>query len=230
MTVMTTEPDASDFDHTAGNSLTPGQRLQGARLNAGFNTTAEAARAHNFHRQNLSDHEADRRKISPEQALIYAQAFGTSPSWLLFGQGDYLQDISARTRLVPVCGYIADEYYPLFRGEDGSTDTYYPVSADLYSEAPLSAFYLLKGGINVYICCPRDFAGIRAGDLVVVTHERDGLHRNALKTAQSKRQPHLPVGDADPTTWTIVGVVVQIITPRQAHGDVLLGDSTLLLT
>lgn len=49
-----------------------GYRLRKARVDAGYETAADAARAFGWHPQNVRDHEADRRGVSPEQAAIYA--------------------------------------------------------------------------------------------------------------------------------------------------------------
>lgn len=67
-------------------AATPGERLRLARTAAGFPSIADAARAKNFHKQNLADHESGRRNISPEHAQEYARAFGVSASWLLYGE------------------------------------------------------------------------------------------------------------------------------------------------
>jgi transcriptional regulator with XRE-family HTH domain len=62
-----------------------GERLRAAREAAGYATIADAARAFGFHKQNLADHEAERRGVSPEQAERYARAFRVDAGWLLFG-------------------------------------------------------------------------------------------------------------------------------------------------
>lgn len=87
---------------------TPGQRLRQARLEAGFPTIAEAARVKRLHKQNLSDHEAGRRKISLEWAERYGRAFAKSPAWLLTGEG------TPRGRL-SIMGYVGAgaEVFPL---------------------------------------------------------------------------------------------------------------------
>lgn len=66
---------------------TPGERLRAARERAGYASAAAAARAHRIHPQNLRDHEAGRRGVSPAHAAAYARAFGCSASWILYGEG-----------------------------------------------------------------------------------------------------------------------------------------------
>lgn len=60
--------------------------MRKARIDAGFKSIAEAARKKRFHKQNLADHEAGRRGISPDFARAYGKAFGIDPWWLLSGQ------------------------------------------------------------------------------------------------------------------------------------------------
>lgn len=64
---------------------TIGDRLRKSRLDAGYATAAEAARAFGWHVQNVRDQEADRRGVSPEQAKAYSRAYRVDATWLLFG-------------------------------------------------------------------------------------------------------------------------------------------------
>jgi phage repressor protein C with HTH and peptisase S24 domain len=64
---------------------TVGERLRWAREQAGYETAADAARRLELHPQNVRDHEADRRGVSPEQAATYARSYGVDRAWLLFG-------------------------------------------------------------------------------------------------------------------------------------------------
>jgi len=86
--------------------------LRQARIDAGFKTASEAARAKRLHKQNLADHEAGRRKISLEWAERYARAFAKSPAWLLTGEG------TPRGRLA-IMGYVGAgaQVFPLEEAE-----------------------------------------------------------------------------------------------------------------
>lgn len=66
---------------------TPGERLKAARVAAGYDSAAKAARAFGWHPQNLADHEANRRGIKPDQAKQYAKALKTTPEDILYGAG-----------------------------------------------------------------------------------------------------------------------------------------------
>ncbi len=64
---------------------TVGERLKWARKEAGYESAADAARALGVIPQNVRDHEADRRGVSPDHAKAYGRLYGVSRDWLLFG-------------------------------------------------------------------------------------------------------------------------------------------------
>jgi len=85
----------------------PSDRLRQARLGAGFSTIKSASDERGLHKQNLADHEAGRRGISPDWAKKYARAFSVKPDWILFGT-------NSTSKTVPIVGYIGAgaELYP----------------------------------------------------------------------------------------------------------------------
>lgn len=64
---------------------TIGTRLKNARIAKGYDSAAAASRAFGWHKQNVADHEADRRGVDADQAKTYGRAYGVDPSWILFG-------------------------------------------------------------------------------------------------------------------------------------------------
>jgi transcriptional regulator with XRE-family HTH domain len=82
---------------------TVGERIRAAREAAGYSTVADAARAFGIHKQNLADHEANRRGVSPEQAQRYGRVFRVDPAWLLLGGANRRPRGSG---LVPVIGRV----------------------------------------------------------------------------------------------------------------------------
>lgn len=62
-----------------------GARLRKARQEAGFSTLAKATKAFGWHYQNTLDHERGRVAFTFDRALIYADAFGCSAAWLMYG-------------------------------------------------------------------------------------------------------------------------------------------------
>lgn len=213
---------------TEDQNLTPGERLKAARLAAGYQTVAEAARAHKIHPQNLADHEAGRRKIHAEQARLYAQAFSTTPGQILFGETDprEIRDI----RLVMVMSIISQGFEPSSILEETEWG-YVPVEGHLFPDVPLTAFRVVNSRTNngsVVIVGPRNSIGIKRGDTVVVLERERNLIRYSLKTASSTDSPLEKGVPADPAS--IVGVVVLTMQPRASFSDALIEDSKLLLT
>lgn len=68
-----------------------GERLRKARIHAGHESAADAARALKLHPQNVRDQEAGRRGLAPDQAAYYAKAYKVSLDWLIGGIGPMLE-------------------------------------------------------------------------------------------------------------------------------------------
>lgn len=67
----------------------PKDRLQAARLNAGFKSPSEAARVIKTINQNtLISHENGNRALSRKAAVAYGEAFNVEPGWLLYGESN----------------------------------------------------------------------------------------------------------------------------------------------
>jgi hypothetical protein len=105
---------------------TVGERLKQARLQAGYGTAADAARALDEHRQNVRDHEADRRGVSPEMAARYARRYGVSRDWILFGGPDMKR--AAGEGSVPIVGFV---------GADAEGRVIFAQGQRSYDEAPV---------------------------------------------------------------------------------------------
>ena len=82
---------------------TAAERLRAARVAAGYDSIASAARAFGFHKQNLADHEAGRRGIDVDAADRYAKAFRVDPAWLLLGGATRKPKPSG---MVPIIGRV----------------------------------------------------------------------------------------------------------------------------
>lgn len=96
--------DGAEFDG-------PGERLKAARVKAGYATASAAATAFGWHPQNVRDHEAGRRGISPEQAIMYARAYRTTPGAILYGEavpgvGESNFTFEPQMRLLPIVGEV----------------------------------------------------------------------------------------------------------------------------
>lgn len=68
--------------------IEPHERLAHARREAGFSTASEAARAFGWNENTYRSHENGERGIKQNIAEIYARAFHTTASYILFGDED----------------------------------------------------------------------------------------------------------------------------------------------
>jgi SOS-response transcriptional repressor LexA len=223
---------------------TAGERLRTAREEAGYSNAADAARAFGFHPQNLRDHEADRRKISPAHAAAYAKAFRVDRDWLLFGGEPSANTQIGGVRTVPLIGTVQAGYWSEVN-VDGEPFGSVPVFLPEYERADLFALKvvgrsmdkLYPEGTDV-IVCPMAQAGVRDGDIVVVERRRNGLVETTLKQiVVSARGIELWPKSSDPAHQTpillpardndsdngiaVTGVVVGSFSKEQRGGTLI---------
>lgn len=170
---------------------TPHERLRAARIAAGFESAADAARAMGEHPQNVRDQEANRRKISPEWAAKYAKHYGVSASHILFGPGhatDSGVSSGNDVRMVGVIGEVRAGVFAEIPDEEPEPWDHVPVSLPEYARASLFALQVVGRSMDRFypdgstvIVCPAHEAGVREGDHVVVRRRRGGLAETTLK-------------------------------------------------
>lgn len=78
-------------------------RLRKARLERGYETASDAARAFGFVLPTYVSHENGTRNITRAAARRYAASFGVSPGWLM----GLSEDVQAQTQLVQLAGEAA---------------------------------------------------------------------------------------------------------------------------
>lgn len=66
---------------------TPGQRLEQARLRAGYKTAQAAVERFGWTYTTYKSHENGQTAVPPEEAKVYAKAFGVTPEWIVFNVG-----------------------------------------------------------------------------------------------------------------------------------------------
>ena len=67
-----------------------GTRLREAREKAGFNSASQAAKQHGWRPSSYIAHENGQNTLRASVAKAYAEAFGVTPEWLLFGGAEDL--------------------------------------------------------------------------------------------------------------------------------------------
>jgi len=77
-------------------------RLRIARIKAGYETAADAARTFGWTIVSYTAHENGTRGLRPQVARAYANAFRVSDAWLLTGTGDATPTV----KMVRVVGYV----------------------------------------------------------------------------------------------------------------------------
>lgn len=80
---------------------TPAQRLKAARIKAGFRSAASAAEWLGMRASTYNAHENGQNDIRPIHAERYADAFGVSAYWILFGREAPAEDAGSTTIRVP---------------------------------------------------------------------------------------------------------------------------------
>lgn len=94
---------------------TPADRLRRARIDAGYRTATDAARAFGVSRDTYLQHENGTRTYDDDAAKLYARRLNVTPEHLKFGT-----EFDARPRMVKVVGYVgagdAAHYYDTAQG------------------------------------------------------------------------------------------------------------------
>lgn len=105
-------------------SNTPAERLQAARIKAGYPSRADACRVFEWKYPTVANHENGYRGIGPDEARQYARAYHVTPEWLLFGRGAEPKASPAQ-RPIYLRGYVqAGHWAPNHEWEFEDTDTW----------------------------------------------------------------------------------------------------------
>jgi phage repressor protein C with HTH and peptisase S24 domain len=166
------------------------ERLRAAREAAGFDTAKAAADAIGIPVATYTQHENSTRGLPAGKARLYAQAFNTTPEWLLYGRGTADapgQEAVPATRRVPVRGSVQAGAWSEVGVEEAPVDwTYF--EAKEYQRAQLFALDVRGPSMNrVFpdgsrvICALPHEAGVRDGDYVAVRRSRGGMVETTLK-------------------------------------------------
>jgi SOS-response transcriptional repressor LexA len=83
------------------------ERLRRARIEAGYETAAKAAKAFGWKSPAYTHHENGTRGVSPDLAKEYARAFRKPVEWLLYGTQSKKPQTLDKPLKVPLVGYVA---------------------------------------------------------------------------------------------------------------------------
>lgn len=166
-----------------------GTRLTKARLKAGFETAADAARAFGWKEITYRAHESNGRGLKKEVAMQYGKAFKVSPAWLLTGEITDSSDSPKELSELPLLGVVEAGTW---READNMGTEPTKIAAPRDARYPKSNQYLLEvRGISMDRCKPIplmpgtlircvDFRSgeisLKTGQIVVVERKRDGGH------------------------------------------------------
>jgi hypothetical protein len=97
-------------------------RLQKARLDAGFETAVDAARAFGWGQSTYISHENGTRGLKADVAERYARAFKVPAEWLMFSKGKKAPSPPEKPKTVPLVGYVGAGAAATFFGDQGTID------------------------------------------------------------------------------------------------------------
>ena len=174
-------------------------RLRKARLAAGFESAADAARANRWSVAGYRHHENGTAGWKDERAREYARAYRVSAQWLIFGIGTGPDgEVAASTESgrpvamvaqVPVLGSVeAGIWHEVAPTEAGDATEHLTLDVSGFDPAQLFALKVMGPSMNAFyppgrfvIAASPAVAGLRSGDHVIVQRSRAGLHETTIK-------------------------------------------------
>lgn len=167
----------------------PYERLQRARIDAGFESAREAAMNFGWGISTYTSHENGQRGLRPDAARRYARAFKVKPEWLLYGAGKTASE-DAMPVAVPVVGRVAAGLWLDADTYDYADDAWIPAvrspehrngrQVAYKVEGPSMNRVLPDGVYAIGVLFP-DAGDPRDGDIVVLRRERGGLVETTIK-------------------------------------------------
>lgn len=102
--------------------MEPSDRLQKARLDAGYEKAVDAARAYGWGESTYISHENGTRGLKPKVADRYGRAFRVPAEWLLYGKTKKAASPAEPPKTVPLVGYVGAGSEAYFFGDQGKLD------------------------------------------------------------------------------------------------------------
>lgn len=160
---------------------TRGERLKKARIDAGYRTATDAAKALGIPYPTYAAHENGSRQYESDEAIAYARKFKVAIEWLLTGKAGAITPLTSKPLAsVPIIGIVRAGAWQDVEAGDESVYEVVPAAPD----APADMQYAYRvegtslnkiadaGDILVCLDCIKSNVDIRDGDLVVVERSR----------------------------------------------------------
>ena len=163
----------------------PHERLQKARQDRGFATPSEAAEAFGWVQVTYIQHENGTREVSKEAAPKYAQAFGVTAGWILWGEPIAVRGRGPKIRLAGRIG-AGQEVRPIDDGFD-SVELNFPEASEAFEVCGDSMLPVARDGDLVVASAPRPLRDVIGTECVVDLE--DG--RRFFKTVERGSAPNL---------------------------------------
>lgn len=157
------------------------ERLKKARIDAGFRTVTDAARALGITYSTYAGHENGSRQYDADDAVVYARKFKVPMEWLLTGRNGAMTPLRHTTlATVPIIGIVrAGTWQDVEEGDSGLYETV-PAAPD--APPDLQKAYTVEGTSldkiaqtgDILICLDYIGSGVEVndGDLVIVERSR----------------------------------------------------------
>jgi SOS-response transcriptional repressor LexA len=160
---------------------TRGERLKKARIDAGYRTAADAARALTVSYSTYASHENGTRDYGADEASTYSRKYKVSVEWLLTGRvANVLSPVSSPLATINVIGTIRAGFWQDVDAGDSGVYAVVPAAPDAPSEWQY-AFTVegtslnkiaLPGDILICLDAIKAHYDLKDGDLVVVERSR----------------------------------------------------------
>lgn len=212
-------------------------RLRASRIDAGFTSAAEAAKALGVKVPTFTSHENGTRDFTDSDAEHYARRFGVNVEWLVFGRGEGKATYQAAE--MPVRGEVrAGAWLEIDGSADEKLETIPALPDPRYTRAPQFALRVVGTSMNK-VALPGQYVTVASwpelglelqdGDLVVVKRSRAMTYEVTLKRARKgnngewqlwpestdvRYQEPVTMGDGDrDVEITVVGKVAGVYKP-----------------
>lgn len=182
-------------------------RLREARERAGYQSTAEAARALGMRASTYAAHENGQNKFKADKAAEYGRKFGVKPAWLLMGDLSDAPDQSQASEAPANEQAVSPAQLPPPNASPPVPVTFPNVTIGMYGAVAGGGLddgkFILNGNRVMDVLCPPMLIGVQGAYGVFV-------HGNSMKPRYREGEavfvnPHLPIRQEDYAVVQLAG-------------------------